>query len=83
MSDHAQLLDDDMVDRALDGYTKTGGSMASALLDAVASKEQLAAAYAAFDGVYDVESFADGTRTDNARAAMRAALAAAIFGPKE
>lgn len=72
--------DEAMVERAVDAYIKTGSSMVAALIEAFASVEQVAAAREAFRQVYDVESFADGTQTDNRDAAMRAALTAAIHG---
>lgn len=71
-------VNDSMVERAVGAYLLTGEHMTCALMDAFASEAQVAAARKAFEQVYDVEIFADGTKSDNRSHAMRAALLAAM-----
>ena len=76
------VVDEGMVERACDAYITSGSSMVNALIEAFASVAQVDAAREAFRQVYDVESFPDGSKSDNHEAAMRAALTAALRAPE-
>lgn len=76
-------VDDAMVERALDEMFRFDGNLRNAVFIAAGFSAACDAAAFAWQNVYDAEVHGDGLRSDNRRAAMRAALNSAmqIGGP--
>lgn len=71
-------VDDAMVERALDEMFRFDGNLRNAVFIAAGFSAACDAAAFAWQNVYEVEVHGDGSRSDNRRAAMRAALNAAM-----